>query len=421
MAVVLFQSGAFRVSVKHLWRKHQHGVWYYRRRYPNHVREALAQQGVQVPTFRVVSLKTKDPAIAAQKVAMLTRKDDWEWSSLAGDPEGTPPDPVDVHGLGGLGLPEAVRGSLLDPQSPDTVPRKPGCRARLSEIRDYYLEVKQVDRNKRYGVEAAFRMIFDPIGDLPLSEYRRADVSAAIDAALASGRKTGTVQRRLNTLRAAVAVFLLDKEIDSKNVFEKHKIKGKGEDVAERGSLDASQVARLRAFIRQHDRPTTNIMGLLLDTGARLSEVAGLMREDVKLDAPVPHVVLHENPVRRLKTKHSRRKVPLVGDALLTAQRAYSASRGGTYLFPRYMSDRGLKNESASAALAKVMKSLNCHTPHWLRHTMRTRLKNVNAQEHLINEIGGWARVSVGQTYGDQTALSLMREVLERSLKAVLE
>lgn len=85
------------------------------------------------------------------------------------------------------------------------------------------------------------------------------------------------------------------------------------------------------------------------------------------------------------------------------------------------MSDKGVKNDNASAALRVTTHSIDCQTPHWLRHTMRTRLKNVNAPEYLINETGGWARVSVGQTYGDQTALSLMQDVLERSLEAVLE
>ncbi|MDA9176295.1 hypothetical protein N9O95_04330 [Alphaproteobacteria bacterium] len=52
------------------------------------------------------------------------------------------------------------------------------------------------------------------------------------------------------------------------------------------------------------------------DTGLRLSEALGLIKEDVILDGPVPHLVVRSHPWRRLKTSASARKVPLVGAAL---------------------------------------------------------------------------------------------------------
>ena len=73
----------------------------------------------------------------------------------------------------------------------------------------------------------------------------------------------------------------------------------------------------------------------------------------MSLDAEVPHIVIHQNPMRRLKTKASSRKVPLVGESLLAAQRAVEAAAGGQFLFARYMSEEGVKNQSASAAMAK--------------------------------------------------------------------
>ena len=46
-------------------------------------------------------------------------------------------------------------------------------------------------------------------------------------------------------------------------------------------------------------------MALISDTGMRLSEAAGLAREDIVLDADIPHVIIRPHPWRRLKTKGS--------------------------------------------------------------------------------------------------------------------
>ena len=68
-------------------------------------------------------------------------------------------------------------------------------------------------------------------------------------------------------------------------------------------------------------------MALISDTGMRLSEAAGLAREDIVLDADIPHVINRPNPWRRLKTKGSKRTLPLVGESLWAAERAVEASQ----------------------------------------------------------------------------------------------
>ena len=98
-------------------------------------------------------------------------------------------------------------------------------------------------------------------------------------------------------------------------------------------------------------------MALISDTGMRLSEAAGLAREDIVLDADIPHVIILPHPWRRLKTKGSERTLPLVGGSLWAAERALEASQHSPpYLFPRYCNDKGCKANSASAALNKWLK-----------------------------------------------------------------
>ncbi len=52
------------------------------------------------------------------------------------------------------------------------------------------------------------------------------------------------------------------------------------------------------------------------ETGARPSEIVGLLPEDIFLNAPVPYIAIMDRKGRPLKTKHSEREIPLVGYAL---------------------------------------------------------------------------------------------------------
>jgi len=123
----------------------------------------------------------------------------------------------------------------------------------------------------------------------------------------------------------------------------------------------------------------------------RLSEAAGLAREDIVLDADIPHVIIRPHPWRRLKTKGSERTLPLIGCSLCAAERAVEASQHSLYLFPRYYNDKGCKANSASAALNKWPKQVICggYVMHSFRHSMRDRLRAVSCPSEMIDQIGG--------------------------------
>src|SRR5262245_56491693 len=103
------------------------------------------------------------------------------------------------------------------------------------------------------------------------------------------------------------------------------------------------------------------ILELLVSTGARLNENAGLEIADVQ-----PHRTAEEpaylwirpNRTRTLKSKSSKRKVPLVGPGHEAARDALenAASQGRTEwpLFPRYGKNGG--GDTASAALMKYFR-----------------------------------------------------------------
>ena len=77
------------------------------------------------------------------------------------------------------------------------------------------------------------------------------------------------------------------------------------------------------------------LVALISDTGMRLSEAAGLSKNDIYLDGEASYVDIKPHPWRRLKTAGSQRKVPLVGMSLWAVKQACTASNSA-FLFPRY-------------------------------------------------------------------------------------
>lgn len=67
----------------------------------------------------------------------------------------------------------------------------------------------------------------------------------------------------------------------------------------------------------------------------RLSEAAGLMIDDLKLEGPLPYISLVPHPHRRLDTDSSERKIPLASLSLWAAKRLKQHPTG-LYYFPRY-------------------------------------------------------------------------------------
>jgi integrase len=149
------------------------------------------------------------------------------------------------------------------------------------------------------------------------------------------------------------------------------------------------------------------LIALISDTGMRLSEAAGLSKDDAHLDEEVPYVDIKPHPWRRLKTAGSQRKIPLVDMSLWAARRTYEASNSHL-LFPRYCDDKDCNSNSASAVLNKWLKQVagSDYVIHSFRHSMRDRLRVVNCPSEMIDQIGGWSSGKIGEGYGEGFKIS---------------
>ena len=101
---------------------------------------------------------------------------------------------------------------------------------------------------------------------------------------------------------------------------------GNGAAAVKRMPIPIDDIRKVQQLCYQKNDDIRWLIALLSDTEMRLAEAAGSAKEDVFLDTEIPYVRLCERPWRPLKTRSSKRDVPLVGAALWATKRAHECS-----------------------------------------------------------------------------------------------
>ena len=86
------------------------------------------------------------------------------------------------------------------------------------------------------------------------------------------------------------------------------------------------------------------------------------------------------------------------------------------FAFPRYCSAEDCKADYASNTLNKWLRKyvLQECVVHSFRHSIRDRLRAERCPSDMIDQIGGWSAVGVGQGYGQGYGLGQICEVMRR-------
>ena len=168
--------------------------------------------------------------------------------------------------------------------------------------------------------------------------------------------------------------------------------------------------------------PEARLIGLLMvHTGCRTMECAGLTCGDLQMQNNTPHLQLRPNHIRSLKNKQSKRDVPLI-DKALDELRPYLAQRNSSDpkapVFPRYGRDGGM--DAVSQLLNGVIrKRLQIDDPtlvsYSTRHTMKDKMRTIRATAELQHSILGHGKRTIADDYGEG---ELLRYLLEELIKA---
>ncbi len=149
-----------------------------------------------------------------------------------------------------------------------------------------------------------------------------------------------------------------------------------------------------------------SILFVLIETGARLSEICGLQKQDIRLNHSVPHIVIQPEQNRELKNPGTAREVPLVGVAHI----AMMATPEG---FPRYYD----KSLLASANLMKAFRQRKLlptdqHKIYSFRHSFEDRMLHAGLDYGLRLALMG--HVNTRPEYGIGGTLEFKRDELQK-------
>jgi integrase len=211
---------------------------------------------------------------------------------------------------------------------------------------------------------------------------------------------------------------IIELDLNINNPFKDIIASNLGKDSIPREAFEPSELLEILDRCRAEDDDVRRLITILAYTGARLGEIVGLRKQDCFLDEETPHIYIVEYKNRTLKTKNSKRRVPLMPKAL-TALKKQLRDAEGSVVFPRYCDGTKKPNaDSASACINDWLAKTTDKTTHSLRHTVRGLLRNADIPLDLSEEIGGWGSQTIGDSYGDRSTLKRKLLALKKAFSS---
>lgn len=143
----------------------------------------------------------------------------------------------------------------------------------------------------------------------------------------------------------------------------------------------------------------------MVNTGARPSELAALTRDQIRLQAAVPHISIE--PVgRQMKSRNARRVIPLTGVSL----KAMAQNPDG---FPQYLNSSATLSGTVNKYLrANWLLETPEHSLYGLRHSFEDRMLAAGIDERIRRDLLGHALGR--ERYGDGGSLANVQKLLQR-------
>lgn len=377
------------------------GVFYFVRRVPKDLKQHYTSSKISY------SLRTRSASVAASRATRAAQQLDEYWYHLR----------IKDSELPGKHMLRLAQNANSAPMSLTSSPIMPET-VKLSEAVAIYLRLKGHDRPLTFhrAAERSCGYVIDVCGDKDITSYSKADANAFRDSLIERGLAGSSITRVFGTVRSVINFAASEVGVDMSNPFGRVYYDRKA-GVEDRAPLSVAAIRTMQAECRNLDDDLRWLVALVSDTGMRLAEAAGLMKADLKIDDPIPHVVIQEHPWRRLKTAGSSRRVPLVGASLWAASRILGNNEDSSYAFPRYNKAETTNANSASAALNKWIKTQTDEkgTMHSLRHSMRDRLRAVECPADIVDQIGGWQTEGVGHSYGSGYPLEVLAKWMAKA------
>ncbi len=394
------------------------GRYQYRRRVPTFVSQLDTRKEV------CVSLKTKDKHEAFLKGQLLNKQLEHFWNTLALSGNAlnvrehykATVELARVKGFSYMTAQEISKSKIEDIYKRATTPINSSEEATailggidiptimLSECLDLYWPlVADVLRNKskdqlrkwKNPRKLAMKNFITLTKDKPLHTISRKDILSFhywFMSKIGTGELSGEAgKKQLRHLKQILDKVAINNEIniDIDSMFVKTSFKHK---YVPRPSFSASYVQSTLlpklVDLNEIDRMIAYVMA---DTGARETEIVGLLPTNIFLDEDIPYISIEPRAQYELKTSSSKRIIPLVGTALYAFQKFPNG-------FNSLRSGDAFSNTIGKYLRENDLKPTPKHTIYSLRHTFKDRLRDIEAFPDLIDSLMG--HVEKGMEYG---------------------
>jgi integrase len=288
----------------------------------------------------------------------------------------------------------------------------------VGDALELYIRLKAAGKGTLFEAHARRNMasFVEAVGSVHLSNLRKAHGGQFRDHLIDQGLSSSSINRVFSSVKAVLNLAVREWDIDVSNPLVGTFIPDVGTR-KKRVPFTEPEILSIQRECRDLDDDKRWLLALISDTGMRLAEAAGILVGDIRLEEPVPHVVVQDHPWRRLKTTSSERTIPLVGASLWAAESVVDHCRDHSEVaFPRYTSSTETNSNSASAALNKWLKArvASGAVVHSFRHSLRDRLRAVGCPSDVADAIGGWTTSGIGSSYGAGYALEAKASWLQK-------
>ncbi len=284
----------------------------------------------------------------------------------------------------------------------------------LSEVIPQFIELHAKPRNRDWKGTESILTKFAALNSTPIDQIKRADVVRALDAIVANGAPT-----RAN--RALAAIKKLMNWCIDRGIIETSPVaalKPPTKEVARERVLTDTELAASLSAATDEGFPFEQFVQLLILTGQRRGEVAGMRWSELDLDNG-----LWTLPAKRTKnaSSHIVPLAPLAIDILKSVPRFLDSDLVFTTNGKTPISGFGRLKERLDGAVGLEAEDWRFHD---LRRTMATNMAMMRVQPHIIEAILNHKSgivSGVAAVYNRHAYLDEKREALERWAKHVEE
>jgi len=288
----------------------------------------------------------------------------------------------------------------------------------FSEARDLYLQYKEKGSDPDFIKDTNYScdVFLSLFGDLPISSITREHANRYMDHLLTIRKnKTTSARRRIDKINAVMNKAITVKSLTIINPFRNLEIPKYKSDAKRREDFTLSELELIAKRCQSEPTSALLVIAMLINTGARIGEIAGLRVRDVFIEVPTPYIYINAEE-RSIKTEVSERYVPLVGVSLWAAKVAVTRS-GSKWLFPSYVENGKVKSRTISASCSKWTKKITNtqKTPHSFRHTLNGKFKDLEVSEEIRDAIFGWGSKKQSRHYGRPHSIDTCVKYLEQA------